>query len=339
MRKIEFSAVISTCGRETLNEAVDSAAYQSYAPSEIIIAYDGESAYSTFLKDIPTSINNVPIKILEQGKKTGIGSICRNLGARQAKYEYLAFLDDDDLWAEQKLEKYAEAITLQDFDFIYSNTNLFDNAYRIFDYKNFEQFYSKDRSQLKLNMMKFTATGSTSTYVIRKRIFDELDGFDETMLSAQDYEFSLRIIADDSIKIGFLNEPLLYYRYNTLKKISLTPQLKVDGMERILKLKEKLFPELYKKYEEVILSFHYYSIALAYLLAGETTKFQEISLKFSLENRNYLRLSIIKWLVRLKLFNFVSEVKRILGREKYLSETKKFRQWLTYLGNKVIAGR
>jgi len=78
---------------------------------------------------------------------------------------------------------------------------------------------------------------------------------------------------------------------------------------------------------------------LAYLLAGETTKFQEISSKFSLENRNYLRLSITKWLVRLKLFNFVSEVKRILGREKYLSETKKFRQWLTYLGNKVIAGR
>jgi len=74
-------------------------------------------------------------------------------------------------------------------------------------------------------------------------------------------------------------------------------------------------------------------------LAGETTKFQEISSKFSLENRNYLRLSITKWLVRLKLFNFVSEVKRILGREKYLSETKKFRQWLTYLGNKVIAGR
>lgn len=93
------SVVIPTAGRSTVLRAVASALQQTHTPFEIIIVVDGnESSFSQTLRDISSMV-----KVIFTG---GIGANgARMQGVREAKGNIIAFLDDDDVWAPEKLER------------------------------------------------------------------------------------------------------------------------------------------------------------------------------------------------------------------------------------------
>ena len=97
---VEISVVIPTIGRQSLIQAVFSAINQTYPVSEIIIV--GECSTDLQLQVNQSGISAVPIRfILESTKKV---SARRNLGILKANGKYIAFLDDDDFWHQNKIE-------------------------------------------------------------------------------------------------------------------------------------------------------------------------------------------------------------------------------------------
>lgn len=113
--EIKISVIIPTYNREKLiGRAIESVLAQTRKADEIIIVDDGSTDHTgkmvqNYSKDI---------KYIFQENKGGAAA--RNTGIENAQYEWIAFLDSDDYWLENHLEKMEHAI---------SETNMEANLY------------------------------------------------------------------------------------------------------------------------------------------------------------------------------------------------------------------
>lgn len=101
-----MSAVVPTLGRpQWIARAVESALSQSYAPVEVIVVIDGPDEIT---KCAVKEISDPRLRIISLRENVG-GAEARNIGARVASGEWIAFLDDDDEWLPAKLEQQMQA--------------------------------------------------------------------------------------------------------------------------------------------------------------------------------------------------------------------------------------
>src|SRR5690606_38869541 len=98
---VKISVIIPTWNRaETLGKAISSALNQTLSPYEVIVCgVDGSPD-----QKVVNSIKDPRVRWIEGGKD-GLASIPRNRGIKASKGEWLAFLDSDDEWLPEKLEK------------------------------------------------------------------------------------------------------------------------------------------------------------------------------------------------------------------------------------------
>jgi glycosyltransferase involved in cell wall biosynthesis len=95
-----------------VGEAIESVLSQSYPHWELLLVDDGSSDGSTALAQRYAASYPKRIRYLEHPGHANRGmSASRNLGISQARGEYLAFLDADDIWLPHKLER--QVATLQ----------------------------------------------------------------------------------------------------------------------------------------------------------------------------------------------------------------------------------
>src|SRR5699024_12380222 len=97
-----ISIVIPTHNRsELLVRAVDSVIYQTFKDSEIIVVSNGstDNTDEVMSKYEDKRINYISYRIAQGG------NAARNKGIKAAKFDYIAFLDDDDEWHPEKLQK------------------------------------------------------------------------------------------------------------------------------------------------------------------------------------------------------------------------------------------
>jgi glycosyltransferase involved in cell wall biosynthesis len=93
------SVVIPTAGRAAARAAVDSALNQTCPPLEVIVVVDGG------IDSMPSTLDDISdkIRVLFTG---GVGANgARMRGVAEAKGEVIAFLDDDDVWVPEKIER------------------------------------------------------------------------------------------------------------------------------------------------------------------------------------------------------------------------------------------
>jgi glycosyltransferase involved in cell wall biosynthesis len=90
-------------GEKYIDEAIQSALNQTYKDIELIVVDDGSTDGT---KDVVEKYKNV--KYIYQENR-GQGS-SRNVGIENSKGDYLAFLDADDLYASDKIEKQLEIL-------------------------------------------------------------------------------------------------------------------------------------------------------------------------------------------------------------------------------------
>lgn len=222
-----ISVVIITCKRSLtiLNRAVESVLRQTYQNIEIIIVDDSPNTYVE--RDTIKEFFSKNSKIKYVSHKENMGACAaRNTGLNEAKGTFIAFLDDDDEWVQEKLE-----LQLRHMD---SDTDLVYCAY----YTYYESTGKMQVIQPQHECISFDSlilnnyVGSTSFPLIRTSALKRIGGFDIAMQSAQDYDVWLRLIKIGNFK--YINEPLVIYHISKLDQISKHPRRKISGLERLI---------------------------------------------------------------------------------------------------------
>ena len=219
MNKINpLVSIIMNCynGEKYLEESLNSIVNQSYKNWELIF-FDNNSNDNS-KKILNNYKHDQRIKYFKSIEFLKLYD-ARNEAIKQAKGEYIAFLDTDDLWINNKLEKQITFIEKNnDFEIIYSNYNL------RYENKNIEVLKYKKQLPSGKVMKDFLKEYSVGilTVMMKRKIF-ELQKFNSRYDIIGD--FDLFISLSKNYKIGCIQEPLATYRYHdqnlSKKKIKL----------------------------------------------------------------------------------------------------------------------
>ena len=196
---MNISVVIPTYNRkELLKRSIDSVINQTIKPSEIIIVDDGSNdGTEAMVKKKYDSL-----KLIKQKNKGA--SAARNSGIKASSGEWICFLDSDDEWKNDKLEKQIAAVANNsDYKFFHSNEIWIKNGKRINQKKKHKK-YGGDIFKKCLDMCRI----SPSSVLIDKSIFEEIGFFNENLVVCEDYELWLRIC--DKYEVFFIDEPLIF---------------------------------------------------------------------------------------------------------------------------------
>lgn len=133
-------------------------------------------------------------------------SRARNFALEKAKGEYIAFLDSDDAWSADKLEKQLAIFQSDpDIDIVHGDEAIIDEHGAIVSLENTKRYSGRISRQLLADN-----SVSITTALVKRRCFEEMGGFDASLEVADDYELWLRF----SAKYWFHYEPgiVAYYR-------------------------------------------------------------------------------------------------------------------------------
>jgi glycosyltransferase involved in cell wall biosynthesis len=187
------SVVIPTYNRRAvLLEAIASARAQTHAGLEILVCDDGSSDGS---RDAVAALAAADARIRWiQGEHSGRPGTNRNRGIRAASGDWIAFLDSDDLWRPDKLERQlaaAQAAPPAGFVYSYAQERLPGGSLR-----RMTPFRVRREGRM-LETLLFYSLIQTPTVLVRRDLLARAGLFDEAMglTIGEDYELFLRIAA------------------------------------------------------------------------------------------------------------------------------------------------
>lgn len=265
-----ISVIISTFNRKDLVlEAITSVLAQEPKNYEIIVVDDGSTDGTA---DFLTSLK-LPIEIISQ-ENSGVAN-ARNRGIKEARGQYLAFLDSDDLWLPGILKTQLEYLSSHpNAPLVYVDQHIEIKGKRIkatrFTMKNFTH---EEMSKFDLPTFARSYPIHISSVMARSNLFREVGYFNENLKMHEDTDMWNRI--SEKYNIGYIKAPLVIFRreidnkhlnnlggrkistsegkkyinlYKERKADKLTPR-EVTAVEAVLKRIQKLetFIEAYEK--------------------------------------------------------------------------------------------
>lgn len=189
-----------------LGDAIRSVLEQSRPARRIIVVDDGstDEIYSVLRRF------EGKIEVVRHAANRGLPA-ARNSGILAGDSELVAFLDADDVWAGDKLEKQLPEFAGSDPPGL-SYTGLIDCDMQLRPLRPARRFRRRERERVFDELFVDAFPIPPSTVIVRREVFDSCGLFDESMLKAQDYEFWLRISMRHTVSC--LPEPLCYRRCN-----------------------------------------------------------------------------------------------------------------------------
>ena len=192
-KQIFFSVIIPTYNRKKfLEKSVTSVLEQSYDNFELIIVDDGSRDETDLLMNRFTDSR---ISFIKQSH-SGV-SRARNTALHAAKSGFCAFLDSDDLWRKEKLEKAVQYI--QKFPAI-SIFHTEEVWYRNGKLLNQKKKHKKPTGFVYKKTLPLCAIGM-STSIVKKQVFEKVGIFDENLQACEDYDFWLRASHKYEVKL------------------------------------------------------------------------------------------------------------------------------------------
>lgn len=174
-------------------EAVQSALHQTQEPREVILADDGSTDRSAELVE-----SSCPGVRLLRGPFGG-ASQARNAALRVASGSLVAFLDADDLWYPDHLER-AVAVLQSSGDVAYSAhfDRLDEHGTRVPVDKpaGFDQMRTRLDLGDYLDSFRRGLPNSSGTYLIKRETLTSIGGFDSAQLRANDFDLWLRVLRE-----------------------------------------------------------------------------------------------------------------------------------------------
>ena len=190
---------------EFIGETLDSVFAQTFTRYEVIVINDGSpdtEALEQVLKRYPSNLHY--IKQENQG-----AAAARNTGLRASQAEFVAFLDADDTWLPEFLEKQMDFLERSNADFVYCDAYLFGESTST--NRTFMQMHPSQGAVTPEKLLALKTTVLTSTVLARKAPILAVGLFDESVRRGHDFELWLRL-AKAGIRFDYQYEVLGRHR-------------------------------------------------------------------------------------------------------------------------------
>ncbi|MDD2541270.1 MAG: glycosyltransferase family A protein [Desulfuromonadaceae bacterium] len=240
-------------------EALDSVLHQTYSDYEIIVIDDGST--DTTREIIKNRFQTVRYYYVEN---SGV-SAARNLGISMAQGELIAFLDADDKWLPEKLEKQVALFNNNDkLGMVFTENSFFN-----------EQGITMSKANKRERLMSgdivrnifLNSYVATPTVMVRKNVFDTVGLFEEGLIVAEDDNMWMRI--GMGFRVELIDKPMVLCRI-TEGSLSRKNHNIYMGVKASIEIIKKKYPDLYnrlgmlairKKYSNLFFSegYHYFS--------------------------------------------------------------------------------
>jgi len=184
------SIVLPTYNRvDYLREAVDSVRAQTVSDWELVVSDDGSTDQTVSWLD---SLDDRRIVVLRH-EHTGRRSLLRNAALAIARSDWIAFLDSDDRWLPEKLERQlAYHAENPSFRWSYTNRRLIDADGRPLSTDAFQPWTPRSGWILS-HVLTHEANIALPSVMIHRMVLTDAGGFNPESRSAEDYELWLRL--------------------------------------------------------------------------------------------------------------------------------------------------
>ncbi len=229
--------------RKWIGECLNSVVGQTHANVEVIVVDDCSTDGTVEWLRNEEEYSSV---IVHQQEKNGGASIARNTAIAMAKGDLIVFIDSDDMLLPEHIET-----AVKHFE-QYPNTGLFccdssmidADGKVILDGKTWHQSLAEAKGldvATGFRPLKdvFTHSNCFPGFTLRRQVFEELGGFDQSIFPADDYDLALRVAAS-RFHVYYLHEPLCLRREHDGQ---------LSGIQNSVKTQLKLIEALEKAVE------------------------------------------------------------------------------------------
>lgn len=256
----KMSVIIPVYGVEKyIAAAIQSVLDQTVQDFELLIVDDASPDRSI---EVCQQFTDSRIRILHQENRGLAGS--RNTGIRHAQGEYLAFLDGDDLWLPEKLERHLQHLeACPQVGISFSRSEFIDESG-----KPLGTYLMPKLSHITVaDLLRANPVGNGSAAVVRRSVLDavrfmgERHGspeeyyFDEAFRRSEDIECWLRILIQTDWQIEGLSEALTLYRINS-GGLSASLYQQLASWEQVMAKVRAYAPEVLAPHEESALAYY-----------------------------------------------------------------------------------
>lgn len=178
------TVVVPTRNRpRLLAEAVASARAQTLPPAEIVVVDDGSDPGQTPVLD---ALEAEGVRVLRSGRSHG-GSAARNKGWRAATQPLVAFLDDDDLFVDRKLELQLPVVCRPEVRWSWTD-------YRQVDRDTLAPIADQSPRDPTFAGVLARSDVSNCTLLVERTLLEQVGGYDESLPRNQDRDLVLRLL-------------------------------------------------------------------------------------------------------------------------------------------------
>jgi len=186
-------------GARLIAEALDSIFHQTYPQIEVIVADDGSTDGTARV------VGSYGSRVRRVSQETAGPPATRNLGLRHASGELIAFLDADDLWHPEKLQRQAERFR--------ARPELQASVTQVQLFWEFE-LETERRAFERHPRAKPVPGYATTSLLARREVFDTIGSFSTDLWFADATEWFIRA-REKAVVIELLPEPLVYHRMHS----------------------------------------------------------------------------------------------------------------------------
>lgn len=276
--KPRFSVVIPLYNKEDyIKNTLKSVLNQTFKAFEIIIVNDGSNDNSL---DIVKTFSDSRITVINQKNKGLSGA--RNSGINKSNFDYIAFLDADDLWCEDYLETIYKMINGNTSGHIFTTASVISQpknkpnlSKTTFSKRNIEHI--SNYFTLKKNLF------SNSSIVINKSVFDNIGIYNEDINYGEEEDFFIRCFS--SYKLTHYKNPKVFYLKGIANQLT-SPHLNI---KRIIPHYEKYLNNKNKDYLKPYIDFIYFKLVVLYKMQGNHTLVRFYKEKIDVSNLSLTR--------------------------------------------------
>lgn len=227
--KVASVSVVITCYNygKYLKGCLESVLSQTFTDLEIIVVNDGSTDNTDEVMEKFKTNNNIRyVKQPNSGQANA-----KNTGIKNASGNFIAFLDADDAWEEDKLTKQMPLFSNDAVGVVYSHARYIDEQGQPLDFK-LSGKYLLPRSGIVTNYLLFDNFVPFSSSIVRRVCLERCGTFDESYKMGIDWDLWLRISI--AYEFDFVDEPLLIYRLGHVGQMSKNTQVRQQCTDRIM---------------------------------------------------------------------------------------------------------